>query len=139
MNGLVKAMRLAKASGARLSILHVVDGIAFSRRHSMFTATAAKFRESGRKLLREVMANLRDQKLTAESRLVENLTGHAAETIIKEAGKWKADVIVMGTHGRRGFNRLMLGSDAELVARSATIPVLLVQPSGKSRGSRKKK
>lgn len=139
MNGLGKAMRLAKASGARLRILHVVDGIAFSRRHSMFTATAAKFRESGRKLLREVMANLRDQKLTAESRLVENLTGRAAETIIKEAGKWKADVIVMGTHGRRGFNRLMLGSDAELVARSATIPVLLVQPSGKNRGSRKKK
>lgn len=139
MNGLGKAMRLAKASGARLRILHVVDGIAFSRRHSMFTATAAKFRESGRKLLREVMANLRDQKLTAESRLVENLTGRAAETIMKEAGKWKADVIVMGTHGRRGFNRLMLGSDAELVARSATIPVLLVQPSGKNRGSRKKK
>jgi nucleotide-binding universal stress UspA family protein len=139
MNGLGKAVRLAKASGAKLRILHVVDGIAFSRRHSMFTATAAKFRESGRKLLREVMANLRDQKLTAESRLVENLTGRAAETIIKEAGKWKADVIVMGTHGRRGFNRLMLGSDAELVARSATIPVLLVQPSGKNRGSRKKK
>lgn len=139
MNGLGKAMRLAKASGARLRILHVVDGIAFSRRHSMFTATAAKFRESGRKLLREVMANLRDQKLPAESRLVENLTGRAAETIVKEAGKWKADVIVMGTHGRRGFNRLMLGSDAELVARSATIPVLLVQPSGKNRGSGKKK
>ncbi len=139
MNGLAKAMRLAQASGARLRILHVVDGIAFSRRHSMFTATAAKFRESGRKLLREVMANLRDQKLTAESRLVENLTGRAAETIVKEAGKWKADVIVMGTHGRRGFNRLMLGSDAELVARSATIPVLLVQPSRKNRRSRKKK
>lgn len=139
MNGLGKAMRMAKASGARLRILHVVDGIAFSRRHSMFTATAAKFRESGRKLLRELMADLRDQKLMAESRLVENLTGRAAETIIKEAGKWKADVIVMGTHGRRGFNRLMLGSDAELVARSATIPVLLVQPSGKNRRSGKKK
>ncbi len=134
MNGLGKAMRLAKANRARLRILHVVDGIAFSRRHSMFTATAAKFRESGRKLLREVMANLRDQKLPAESRLVENLTGRAADTIVKEAGKWKADVIVMGTHGRRGFNRLMLGSDAELVARSATIPVLLVQPSGKKQG-----
>jgi len=139
MNGLGKAMRLAKANRARLRILHVVDGIAFSRRHSMFTATAAKFRESGRKLLREVMANLRDQKLPAESRLVENLTGRAADTIVKEAGKWKADVIVMGTHGRRGFNRLMLGSDAELVARSATIPVLLVQPSGKKKGGGKKK
>lgn len=139
MNGLDKATRLAEACGARLRILHVVDGIAFSRRHNMFTATAAKFRESGRKLLREVMANLWGQKLPAESRLVENLTGRAAETIVKEAVRWKADVIVMGTHGRRGFNRLMLGSDAELVARSATVPVLLVQPPGKNRRSGKRK
>lgn len=61
--------------------------------------------------------------------MVENLTGRAADTIVKEANKWKADVIAMGTHGRRGFNRLMLGSDAELVVRTASSPVLLVQPT----------
>jgi nucleotide-binding universal stress UspA family protein len=139
MNGLEKAIRLAKASGARLRVLHVVDGIAFSREHSMFTATAEKFRESGRKLIKEVMARVRKQQVRAESRMVENLTGRAADTIVKEAGKWKADVIVMGTHGRRGFNRLMLGSDAELVARTATVSVLLVQPSKAKRRSGKKK
>jgi nucleotide-binding universal stress UspA family protein len=139
MNGLEKAIRLCKASGARLRILHVVDGIAFSREHSMFTATAEKFRESGRKLLKEAMARARKQQVRAESRMVENLTGRAADTIAKEAGKWKADVIVMGTHGRRGFNRLMLGSDAELVARTATVSVLLVQPSKAARRGKKKK
>ena len=139
MNGLGKAIRLAKASGARLRVLHVVDGIAFSREHSMFTATAEKFRESGRKLIKEVMARVRKQQVRAESRIVENLTGRAADTIVKEAGKWKADVIVMGTHGRRGFNRLMLGSDADLVARTATVSVLLVQPSRAKRRAGKKK
>ena len=139
MNGLEKAIRLCKASRAKLRILHVVDGIAFSREHSMFTATAEKFRESGRKLLKEAMARARKQQVRAESRMVENLTGRAADTIAKEASKWKADVIVMGTHGRRGFNRLMLGSDAELVARTATVSVLLVQPSkaGRRRGGKK--
>jgi nucleotide-binding universal stress UspA family protein len=139
MNGLEKAIRLSKASGAKLRILHVVDGIAFSREHSMFTATAEKFRESGGKLIKEVMARVKKEKIQADSRMVENLTGRAADTIAKEASKWKADVIVMGTHGRRGFNRLMLGSDAELVARTATVSVLLVQPSKKTRRVRKKK
>jgi nucleotide-binding universal stress UspA family protein len=139
MNGLEKAIRLSKASKAKLRILHVVDGIAFSREHSMFTATAEKFRESGGKLIKEVMARVKKEKIQADSRMVENLTGRAADTIAKEASKWKADVIVMGTHGRRGFNRLMLGSDAELVARTATVSVLLVQPSKKTRRDRKKK
>lgn len=139
MNGLEKAIRLAKTSGARLRVLHVVDGIAFSRKHSMFTATAEKFRESGRKLIKEVMMRVKKQNIQADSRMVENLTGRAADTIAKEASKWKADVIVMGTHGRRGFNRLMLGSDAELVARTATVSVLLVQPSRAGRSGGKKK
>ena len=139
MNGLEKAIRLSRASGAKLRILHVVDGIAFSREHSMFTATAEKFRESGKKLIKEVMARVKKQGIQADSRLVENLTGRAADTIAKEASKWKADMIVMGTHGRRGFNRLMLGSDAELVARTATVSVLLVQPSKAGRRVGKKK
>jgi len=138
INGLEKAIRLAKASRARLRVLHVVDGIAFSREHSMFTATAEKFRESGRKLTKEAMARARKQQVQAESRMVENLTGRAADTIVKQAGKWNADVIVMGTHGRRGFNRLVLGSDAELVVRAASCPVLLVQPSKAKRGTGKK-
>ena len=139
MNGLDKAIRFTQASGAKLRVLHVVDGIAFSREHSMFTAMAEKFRESGRKLIKEVMARVRKQRVQAESRMVENLTGRAADTIVKEANKWKADVIVMGTHGRRGFNRLVLGSDAELVVRTAAVPVLLVQPSKAGRRGGKKK
>lgn len=139
MNGLEKAVRLAKAGGARLRVLHVVDGIAFSREHSMFTATAEKFRESGRKLVREIMARVKKQEIRADSRIVENLAGRAADTIVKEARKWNADVIVMGTHGRRGFNRLLLGSDAGLVARTAPVPVLMVQPSRKNQRGGKKK
>lgn len=139
MRGLEKALRLAKDGGGRLRILHVVDGIAFSGDHSMFTATAEKFRDSGKKLVREVMARTRKEKVEADSRMVENLTGRAADTIVKEADKWDADMIVMGTHGRRGFNRLVLSSDAEIVVGAASIPVMLVQPSRKSRRGGKKK
>ena len=47
--------------------------------------------------------------------------------ILEDARKFRADLIVMGTHGRRGLNRLLLGSDAERVLREARIPVLLVR------------
>src|SRR5262249_27158268 len=60
-----------------------------------------------------------------EHRLVE---GFAAEGILNAAKEAKADIIVMGTHGRTGFNRLLMGSVAEEVLRKATCPVLTVKP-----------
>jgi nucleotide-binding universal stress UspA family protein len=44
-----------------------------------------------------------------------------------EVAEWPADLIVLGTHGRRGVGRMLLGSDAEQVLRTATVPVLLVR------------
>jgi nucleotide-binding universal stress UspA family protein len=142
LNGLNEAMRLAKAGGAALRVLHVVDGIAFVGEHSSFTADADAFRRSGKKMMDEVMSRVRKQPIQADSLIVENLTGRAADTIVKEAKKWRADLIVMGTHGRRGFNRLVFGSDAELVVRTANVPVLLVRGrvgSAKAGGGRKKR
>ncbi|HEU5178993.1 MAG TPA: universal stress protein [Burkholderiales bacterium] len=53
--------------------------------------------------------------------------GPAAGPIVREARKQRADLIVLGTHGRRGVRRLVLGSDAEQVVRTASVPVLLVR------------
>lgn len=52
--------------------------------------------------------------------------GRIAEAIVKEAQEWGADLLVMGTHGRRGFSHFILGSVAENIVRIATMPVLLV-------------
>jgi nucleotide-binding universal stress UspA family protein len=53
--------------------------------------------------------------------------GPAADVIVREAKKQRADLIVLGTHGRRGMRRLVLGSDAEQVVRMSPVPVLLVR------------
>jgi nucleotide-binding universal stress UspA family protein len=58
---------------------------------------------------------------------VENLSGQIADVILNEARKWRADLLVMGTHGRRGFSHLLLGSTAEGVVRASAKPVLLVR------------
>ncbi|MGH8491516.1 MAG: universal stress protein [Moraxellaceae bacterium] len=50
--------------------------------------------------------------------------------LLAEAQSWPADVIVIGTHGRRGINRLLMGSVAETLIRSSNTPVLLVRAAG---------
>jgi len=58
---------------------------------------------------------------------IETLKQSASEAIASDAETWGADLIVIGTHGRRGLRRLFLGSVAEGVARAATTPVLLIR------------
>jgi nucleotide-binding universal stress UspA family protein len=58
----------------------------------------------------------------------ELLRGRAAEVIVAVAAELGCDLIVMGTHGRHGLGRLVLGSDAAAVLHDAPVPVLLIGP-----------
>jgi nucleotide-binding universal stress UspA family protein len=69
--------------------------------------------------------------------MLESFGGRAADFIVEQANKWRADLIVLGTHGRRGVKRLVMGSDAEQVIRTARVPVLLVKSKSTSRRRRK--
>lgn len=128
--GLREALRLAKAEGAKLFILHVVnDYLAFAAMDGVAPPTdlAAVLREGGEGILAKAAALASKQKTKPELVLREVLSGPAAGPIVREAKKQRADLIVLGTHGRRGVRRLVLGSDAEQVVRSASVPVLLVR------------
>ena len=133
--GLTEALRLAKAEGARLCILHVVNdyvvmasmgGVAPPR------DLGPALRESGERILARANALAAKQRLKSMVVLREVLSGPAADSIVREAKKQRADLIVLGTHGRRGLRRLVLGSDAEQVIRIAPVPVLLVRAKGAS-------
>ena len=71
---------------------------------------------------------MRKHGLSVDSVMFEIVGGHAADIIVAQAKKWRADIIVIGTHGRRGLRRLVMGSDAEEVVRTSPVPVLLVRP-----------
>ncbi len=128
--GLREAMRLAKAERARLFILHVVDEFyAFAIPEATAPAVdlVPLLREGGRRILAKAEALARKQGLKPKTALRETVGGPAAYHILREAKKQRADLIVLGTHGRRGVRRLVLGSDAEQVVRTAAVPVLLVR------------
>ena len=137
--GLDEALKLARAERAKIRLLHVIDdSIAFSSPDgSGANYVLDALRSSGRDALARAEQRVRRAKLEAESTLVENFTGRIAEVIVEQAKRWRADLIVMGTHGRRGFDRLLIGSNAEIVVRHSQIPVLLV-PSSQGRTRRTK-
>ncbi|MDL2207518.1 universal stress protein, partial [Desulfovibrio sp. OttesenSCG-928-M16] len=76
--------------------------------------------EQMRKVMAKHFADIR-----ATSRIV---SGFPAEEVLAEAERWGADLIVMGTHGRKGVDLLLFGSVAEKVVKGATMPVLTVSP-----------
>ena len=73
------------------------------------------------------LARERLEQLTIESEETQVATGQTAEVILEAARTWKADLIVMGTQGRQGLTRLVLGSVADAVVRGAEIPVMTVR------------
>ena len=129
--GLREAIRLAKSENARLFILHVVDEFAaFTPLDGVAAASVdvlPMLKEGGKKLLEKARAVAEKQGLKPQTILREMLSGPAADPIVREAKKLGADLIVLGTHGRRGVRRMVLGSDAEQVVRLASVPVLLVR------------
>jgi nucleotide-binding universal stress UspA family protein len=127
--GLREALRLAKREGARLCLVHVVNEFyAFAGMDGPAPVDLVPaLREGGKKILANArrMAERAGIKPTLAMR--ETIGGPAADAIVREARKQGADLIVLGTHGRRGVRRLVLGSDAEQVVRTSRVPVLLVR------------
>jgi nucleotide-binding universal stress UspA family protein len=128
--GLREALRLAKEERAQLFILHVVNEYyAYAMPDAGVAAAdiAPLLREGGKKILAKAQAAAEKQGVKPKLILRETIGSAAADLIVREAKKQRADLIVLGTHGRRGVRRLVLGSDAEQVVRAAPVPVLLVR------------
>jgi nucleotide-binding universal stress UspA family protein len=86
-----------------------------------------ELRERGQTILNDAASSARKQGVEADTDTVETPLGPVGAAIVEYAERWPADLIVLGTHGRRGVRRLVMGSDAEYVVRTTPVPVLLVR------------
>ena len=130
MKGLREAIRLAKDDRAQLFIVHVVNELyAFANLEGLTAGMdiVPALREGGRRVLAKAKAVADKERIRAKTLMREKPGGAAADLIVREARKQRADLIVLGTHGRRGLRRAVLGSDAEQVVRRSPVPVLLVR------------
>jgi nucleotide-binding universal stress UspA family protein len=133
--GVTEAIKLARSQHARIRLIHVVNELVVVSGElsgTTFGDVVELLRSNGETLLREAEATVREAGVEVDVRLIEVMGGQAGTSIVKEAESWPADLIVCGTHGRRGIRRIVMGSDAEYIVRHSPVPVLLVR--NKQRG-----
>ncbi len=127
--GLTEAIRLALFHGSRIRLVHVLNRAPLASPDitgSRFDKLYGELRQEGLDLLAGAEAIVRQAGVPVEARLIEAAGANAGECVVDQALEWPADLIVCGTHGRRGLHRLVMGSDAERILRRSHVPVLLV-------------
>ena len=126
-----EAIRLAQFHKAKLRLLHVIDTVMLDMDNGGLLTMPDlldAWRQSGKNLLKKSQTHAEQAGITTETALLETLgVTRVATEIVADAKNWSADLIVLGTHGRRGFSHLLLGSVAEDAVRMATMPVLLIR------------
>ena len=129
--GLDEAIELARLTKGRLRLIHSVEQqLYLAGVEGMAGLTAdvsALLTQGGEKILAACKARVDAAGVPVETHLFDNFFGRISDLVAEDAVTWRADLIVVGTHGRRGIRRAMLGSDAEQILRNAPVPVLLVR------------
>jgi nucleotide-binding universal stress UspA family protein len=130
---LAEAIDLASSAKAALCIAHAADESLLAQ-HGMglgsyidVDRTKQAIRDTSQALLDDAAKKAAAAGVTAETRLLEASNQRVAELIAAGAEAWSADLIVIGTHGRRGFARLLVGSVAENLVRIAHTSLLMVR------------
>jgi len=127
---LEQAIKLVKELQSQLRIVHVVDVVNIMGAEFIdSTEFSGAITKNGQEILNKAEAVARQAEIPVETRLIviDSLGYRIPEMIAADAETWSADLIVIGTHGRRGLSRLFLGSVAEGVIRVATKQVLLIR------------
>ena len=129
--GMKEAMRLARLCGARLRLLHVVQDGHLPAEAALYriapgdlSLTAA---QAGAAMLERLRDDAVGEGVAVDYLLVQGDGRKVHEIVNEQAQAWEAELLVLGTHGRRGIDRLLAGSVAEQVVRHAEVPVLLVR------------
>lgn len=127
---LQEAIKLAQGK-AQLCLVYVLEEILPLAAEGFDYSNSAALQETARKAAEDTLAQAADKVrksgATVETALIDELGQGVIDAINNEALNWSADLIVIGTHGRTGLTRLLLGSIAEGVVREAAMPVLLIR------------
>ena len=128
---LTSALQLARETGAQVRLLYVVEEMVYFSGYDQFGVYSgdltAIVRESGQKVLDDSMAIATAAGVQADHVLVDTFTQRLGDVVADAAKAWSADLVVVGTHGRRGIGRVLMGSGAEEIVRLAPVPVLVIR------------
>lgn len=129
---LVAALELARESGGRVRVMHALDELALLSGFEYSGELMNAARKQAQEALDGALAIIRSAGIEGDAHLMETPGKRLGEVVAEEASAWQADLVVVGTHGRRGLSRALLGSGADSVLRLSTLPVLVIRGGEKS-------
>jgi nucleotide-binding universal stress UspA family protein len=128
--GMHEAIQLAKETNAKLRFLHVIDmyfPVVDVTGDLDVVYIDEILRKNGKKVLKKALEAAHKAEVDADTKMVEAIGARISKFVVNEIKEWPADLVVMGTHGLRGVERLVMGSDAETILRTSPVPVLVVR------------
>ena len=127
---LVTALQMARESSGCVHLVHVVEGLTpmTADPYGAYSGDVIEvMRQSGRKILDDALALARAEGVQGDTQLFDNFGERLAEVVADSATRFNADLMVVGTHGRRGLGRVLMGSGAEQIIRLSPVPVLVLR------------
>jgi len=129
--GLEEAIKLAKLTGASLRVIYQIDELAdvtgFESAAIYASDVLPSLRRIGAGILDQARSRTQAAGVAAQTDMFESCGRKLDELVMEQVKAWNADLVVIGSHGRRGAARLFMGSDAEQILRTAPVPVLIVR------------
>lgn len=128
---LATALQMARDSGACVRVVHLLDEAEHVSGYGWAPDVLRAARAQAERILGQARQAGRDGGVAIESALLDEPAQSLGQAVAAQALQWAADLVVLGSHGRRGVARALLGSGAEQVVRLAPVPVLVVRrPAG---------
>lgn len=128
---LVGALQLAREGDGQVRIMHVVEGLtpmAMDPYGAAWTGDMLDaLKKAGEQILNDALDIARAAGVPADTELFNNFGERLADAVVDAASRFNADLVVVGTHGRRGIPRFLLGSGAEEIVRMTPVPVLVMR------------
>lgn len=121
------ALGLARDAGAGICVLHALDELVYLGAYEGIPDLREIVRADAQRVLDDAVAICKAAGIEADKVLVDNPGQRLGVSVAEEARKRGSDLVVVGTHGRRGISRVLLGSGAEQILRMSAIPVLSVR------------
>lgn len=124
---LTAALRMARETLGQVRVLHVLDDLPYASGMDYAGNVLQLMREEAQRVLAVAQAQAESAGVPAETALEEQTGRRLGDVVAQAAAAWKADLVVVGSHGRRGVARVLLGSGAEQIIRTAAVPVLVIR------------
>ena len=123
------AVELTRARSGTIRLVHYLDDVTYPDAYGYSVPIIETVHQAALDMLEAVTSRTKAMGATVENHLLLGAGKRLGQCVAEEARAWEADLVVLGSHGRKGFERVLLGSGAEQIVRESPVAALVVRGS----------